>query len=82
MVVVNDLYIPTSEMWKYVENMTMAETTKRGCATFIQHDVDDLELVYMSGGTGLYQDGTFIVSHLYELFARGTMRIFCCWTPS
>ena len=65
---VNDLYIPTPEMWKYVENTTMAETTERGCATFIQHDVDDLELVYMSGGKELYQDGTFIVSHLYELF--------------
>ena len=39
-------------MWKYIKNTTMAETTERGCANFIQRDVDDLGLVYMRGGTG------------------------------
>ena len=29
-------------MWKYVENTTLAKTTERGCASFIQDDLDDL----------------------------------------
>ena len=70
-------------MWKYVENTTMAETTERGCASFIQHDVDDLGLVYTRGGTGrLPGRDVYIVFHLYELSVGRTMRIFCCWTPS
>ena len=69
---VNDLYIATCEMWKYVENTTMAETTETGCTSFIQHDVDDLGLVYMRGGRGRLH-----VSHLHvdELFGRGKMRM-------
>ena len=44
--------------------------------------------LYMRGGTrrllgqDVYRDRTFIVSHLYELFVGGTMRIFWCWMPS
>ena len=39
---INDLDIPNSQLWRYVDDMSMAETIlKRGSST-IQNDVDDL----------------------------------------
>ena len=39
---VNDLNIPNSELWRYVDDILMAETISNGGSSFIQHNVDDL----------------------------------------
>ena len=39
---VNDLDIPTSKLWRYVDDTSMAETILKGGSSTIQNDVDDL----------------------------------------
>ena len=41
-VMVNDLDIPTSKLWRYVDDTSMAETILKGGSSTIQNDVDDL----------------------------------------
>ena len=41
-VMVNDLDIPISKLWTYVDDMSMAETILKGGSSTIQNDVDDL----------------------------------------
>ena len=41
-VMVNDLDIPTSKLWRYVDDTSMAETILKGDSSTIQNDVDDL----------------------------------------
>jgi hypothetical protein len=41
-VMVNDLDIPTSKLWRYVDDTSMAETILKGGPSTIQNDVDDL----------------------------------------
>ena len=39
---VNDLNIPNSELWRYVDDTSMAETISKGGSSIIQNNVDDL----------------------------------------
>ena len=41
-VMVNDLDIPTSKLWRYVDDTSMAGTILKGGSSTIQNDVDDL----------------------------------------
>ena len=41
-VMVNDLDIPTSKLWRYVDDTSMAENILKGGSSTIQNDVDDL----------------------------------------
>jgi hypothetical protein len=41
-VMVNDLDIPTSKLWRYADETSMAETILKGGSSTIQNDVDDL----------------------------------------
>ena len=42
-ITVNDLDIPNSELWRYVDDTSMAETiSKEGSTSTIQNDVDEL----------------------------------------
>ena len=38
---VNDLNIPNSELWRYVDDTSMAETISKGGSSIIQNNVDD-----------------------------------------
>jgi hypothetical protein len=40
-VMVNDLDIPTSKLWRYADDTSMAETILKGGSSTIQNDVDD-----------------------------------------
>ena len=39
---VNDLGTPNSELWRYVDDTSMAETISKGASSTIQNDVDEL----------------------------------------
>ena len=39
---VSDLDIPNSELWRYVDDSSMAETISKKGSSTIQNDVDDL----------------------------------------
>ena len=39
-IMVNDLDIPNSELWRYVDDTSMAETISKGGLSTIQNDVD------------------------------------------
>jgi len=39
---VNDLDIPNSDLWRYVDDTSMAETISKGGSSTIQNDVDEL----------------------------------------
>ena len=41
-IMVNDLDIPNSEIWRYVDDTSMAESISKGCSSTIQNDVDEL----------------------------------------
>ena len=41
-IMVNDLDIPKSEIWRYVDDTSMAESISKGCSSTIQNDVDEL----------------------------------------
>ena len=41
-IMVNDLNIPNSELWRYVDYTSMAETISKGGSSIIQNNVDDL----------------------------------------
>jgi hypothetical protein len=41
-VMVNDLDIPTSKLWRYADETTMADTILKGGSSTVQNDVDDL----------------------------------------
>ena len=41
-IMINDLDIPNSELWRYVDDTSMAETISKGGSSTIQNDVDDL----------------------------------------
>ena len=41
-IMVNDLDIPNSELWRYVDDTFMAETISKGGSSTIQNDVDEL----------------------------------------
>jgi hypothetical protein len=45
---VNDLDIPTSKLWRYVDDTFMAETILMGGSSTIQNDVDDLIIINQS----------------------------------
>ena len=39
---VNDLDIPNSELWRYVDDTSMAEAISKGGPSTIQNDVDEI----------------------------------------
>ena len=39
-IMVNDLVIPTSDMWKFVDDSTLSEAIKKGDTSYIQNEVD------------------------------------------
>ena len=41
-IMVNDLDIPNSELWRYVDDTSMAENISKGGSSAIQNDVDEL----------------------------------------
>ena len=41
-IMVNDLDIPNSKIWGYVDDTSMAESISKGCSSTIQNDVDEL----------------------------------------
>ena len=41
-IMVNELDIPNSELWRYVDDTSMAETISKGGSSTIQNDVDEL----------------------------------------
>ena len=37
---INDLEIPTFDMWKFVDDSTLSETIRKGDTSYIQNEVD------------------------------------------
>ncbi len=37
---INDLEIPTSDMWKFVDDSTLSESIRKGDTSYIQNEVD------------------------------------------
>jgi hypothetical protein len=41
---INDLVIPTSDMWKFVDDSTLSESIKKGDTSYIQNEVDQFTI--------------------------------------
>ena len=43
-IMINDLVIPTSDMWKFVDNSTLSGAIKKGDTSYIQNEVDQFTI--------------------------------------
>jgi hypothetical protein len=43
-IMINDLVIPTSDMWKFVDDSTLSEAIKKGDTTYIQNEIDQFTI--------------------------------------
>ena len=43
-IMINDIVIPTSDMWKFVDVTTLSEAIKKGDTSYIQNEVDQFTI--------------------------------------